>query len=430
MAQADHERAVLYLLLHSPDHRDQIFGSLTSKHFLGGTDSQHGQLFVACRELWESQTPIEPVTIIDQLEGENWPTKTVGNILEAGYGTESGLNTYLEALQYAYNRISLVEACHGIAESLSGDPRPIIGDYISTLKDWITTYEESISRKETTTIKEAVCGFLDMKEERYQATNIQTGISDLDKWVKIARGDVVVVAGRPSIGKSTWVYNLIRSAAGKEQPIFLVSLEVRPEFVAMPLLAAEGRLPMSRIELPANDLGERELDKLVKSANTIANLPIKITRDETIEGISSKIRREARLNPDLIVVIDYIQLVTSSGKQGSRQEEVSYISRTLKNLAHETNCPIFALAQLNRLAAGQRPKLEHLRESGAIEQDADTVLMLHSEDYQKQNDLTDNKPATTEIIISKQRRGKTGAFKMMFRKDIARFDGYTKQESC
>ena len=226
MAQADHERACLYLLLHEPDCRDQIFGTLKVGHFLGGIDSQHGQLFSACRSLWQDKTPIDPVTIIDTLEGENRDTNAIGDILEHGYGTPGSLSTYLEALQYAYNRISLIELCHGMATSVSGDPRPILGDYISDLRDWVTRYEESISRKETTTIKEAVSDFLDMKNESYEKTTIQTGITDLDKWVKIARGDLVILAGRPGTGKSTMVYNLIRSMASKSQPIFLSLMKV------------------------------------------------------------------------------------------------------------------------------------------------------------------------------------------------------------
>jgi len=428
MAQSDHERAVLYLLLHEPDCRDQIFGTLKVGHFLGGIDSHHGQFFSACRDLWQAKTPIDPVTIIDTLERENWNSSSIGDILEQGYGTPAALSTYLEALQHAYNRISLLELGSDLCHSLEGDTRPIIGDYVSTLKEWITAYEESISRKETTSIKEAVSSFLEMKEERYQSTTIQTGITDLDKWVKIARGDLVIVAGRPGAGKSTYAYNLIRSIANKSQPIFLVSLEVRPEFVAMPLIAIEGRLPLSRIELPASEMTDAELSKLTTHSASISELPIKITRDETIEGISTKIRREARINPDLVVVIDYIQLVTSTDRHGSREQEVAYISRTMKNLAHEINCPIIALAQLNRLAAGQTPKLHHLRESGAIEQDADTVILLHSEDDQE-DDFLNTKPVETKIIIAKQRRGRTFAFTMIFHKSMARFDGFTTQES-
>ncbi len=173
---------------------------------------------------------------------------------------------------------------------------------------------------------------------------------------------------------------------------------------------------------------ETELTKLTIHSASIAELPIKITRDESIEGICAKVRREARINPDLIVVIDYIQLVTSTDRHGSREQEVAYISRTMKNLAHEINCPIIALAQLNRLAAGQVPKLQHLRESGAIEQDADTVILLHSEDSED-DDFLDTKPVETKIIIAKQRRGRTYKFTMIFNKSMARFDGYTTQGS-
>jgi replicative DNA helicase len=266
-----------------------------------------------------------------------------------------------------------------------------------------------------------------MQGSQSQATNIETGIADLDKWVRIAQGDLVIIAGRPSIGKSTWAYNVIRSAANKNTPVLLVTLEVRPAFVAMPMLAAESRVGMHRLQLPHDQITDAEMSKMVVNAGMLSELPVKITEERTVEGIAAQVRREARLNPDMIVLIDYLQLVVSSDRHGNREQEVSHISRSLKNIAMECKVPIIALAQLHRLAEKQRPRIENLRESGAIEQDADTVLLLHSDDYQKDS-LSNNKPAVTEIIIGKQRRGKTGSFRMMFRKDIARFDGYSKME--
>ena len=427
MAQSDTERAVLFVLLHEPDARDQIFGKLTAKHFSGGTDRDNGQLFVACRELWEAKKPIEPVTIINELQNNNWPSSIVGDILEKGMGTLPSLDHYITELQNCWNRYSLAEMCSSMAHAVMDNPSTDISDPVDKLKVWLTEYEESKSRKDTVTMAQAVSEFLDMKDQSYENTTITTGMPDLDRWVKIARGDMVIVAGRPSIGKSTWIYNMIRTAAKPDQPVLLVSLEVRPAFVAMPMLAAQSSVPMARVEKPTDQLSDTELQKIVVHSSAISDLPIKITRDETIEGICSKVRREARLNPNLIVVIDYIQLVVSSSKHGSREQEVAHISRTIKNLAHECNVPVFALAQLNRLAAGQRPKIEHLRESGSIEQDADTVLLLHSEDYQ-QSELDSTNPTVTEMVIGKQRRGKTGAFKMVFRKDIARFDGYSRED--
>ena len=252
---------------------------------------------------------------------------------------------------------------------------------------------------------------------------VPTGYSELDDLLTgLHPGELVLVAGRPAMGKTSLGMNFIENAAiraNKKAAVF--SLEMPAEQLAMRMLCTEARVDMQRVRRGqiADDEWERLCDALVSIGPS--SIYIDTTPGLTVPEMRSKARRLQLEHGLDVVMVDYLSLMSATGKTGSRQEEVSQISRTLKGLALELGVPIIALQQLSRAPAGRsnhRPLLSDIRESGAIEQDADVVMFIHREDYY---DADTPEKGIAEIIIAKQRNGSLGTVKLGWKGEFTWF---------
>ncbi len=262
---------------------------------------------------------------------------------------------------------------------------------------------------------------------------VPTGYRDLDDLTTgLHPGELVLIAARPSMGKTAIGMNMVENAsirAGKKSAVF--SLEMPAEQLVMRMMCTEALVDMHNVRRGA--LSDDEWMRLCEAMGSIGNASIHIdsTPGITVPEIRSKARRLQMENGLDLIMIDYLQLMTGAGKFGSRQEEVSSISRSLKGLAQELAVPVIALSQLSRATTGRadhRPVLSDIRESGAIEQDADVVMFLHREDYYDMEKAeAEGKRNMAEVIIAKQRNGSLGTVNLGWRGPFTKFVDLTPQ---
>lgn len=267
-------------------------------------------------------------------------------------------------------------------------------------------------------------------------TGVPTGFVDLDEMTGgFQRGDLVIVAARPSMGKTAWVTGVaLQSAIAHRVPVALFSLEMSKEQLVQRMLCSEALVDLGR--LLRGRLTDDDYVQLAQAAGHLNTAPIWVDDSGTLTVLEmrAKARRLKADQPDLgLIIVDYIQLMTASGGAENRQQEVSAISRGLKALAKELGTPIIALSQLSRAPeqrADHRPQLSDLRESGSLEQDADLVMFLYRPEYYVTSQEAREKDiqGKAELIISKQRNGPTGGVDLFFRKECTRFEPLSERE--
>ncbi|GAB3221184.1 replicative DNA helicase [Glycomyces halotolerans] len=254
-------------------------------------------------------------------------------------------------------------------------------------------------------------------------TGVPTGFADLDRLLSgLQPGQLIIVAGRPGLGKSTAAMDFMRHASlHHRHPAALFSLEMSKLEIVMRLLSAETRVPMH--VLRSGDLSDDDWTRLAKRMGDISEAPLFVddTASMTMMEIRAKARRLKQRHDLKLMVVDYLQLMTSPKKTESRQQEVSEISRGLKLLAKEIECPVIAVAQLNRgpeQRTDKRPQLSDLRESGSLEQDADVVILLHRDDYY---DKESPRAGEADFIVAKHRNGATDTITVAAQLHLSRF---------
>ncbi|MBJ6752516.1 replicative DNA helicase [Geomonas anaerohicana] len=270
-------------------------------------------------------------------------------------------------------------------------------------------------------------------EKKELVTGVPTGYNDLDKLTAgFHAGDLVIIAGRPAMGKTTFALNVAQYAAvdsDKKFPAAIFSLEMPKEQLVERLLCSASRVDLTRLR--SGHLQENDWPKLIKGAGLLHNSKIFIddTPSITVMELRSKARRLKAEHDIGIIVIDYLQLMRGGANSESRQQEISEISRSLKALAKELSIPVIALSQLNRSLeqrTDKRPMMSDLRESGAIEQDADIIMFVYrGEVYDKENEDLKGK---AEVIIGKHRSGPIGTVDLAFRGEFTRFENLSNRE--
>jgi replicative DNA helicase len=255
---------------------------------------------------------------------------------------------------------------------------------------------------------------------------VPTGFKDLDELTSgLQKGDLIIVAGRPSMGKTAFCLSVaLHSAVVAKHPTAIFSLEMSKAQVAQRILCGEARIDMHALR--SGKLPQREFPKLSLAAGPLSEAPLFI--DDTpgigVLELRAKARRLKAQHKLSLVIVDYLQLMDSSVRMENRQQEISQISRSLKGIAKELDVPVIALSQLSRApeqrGGDHRPQLSDLRESGAIEQDADVVMFVFREEFYSKDDPS--KQGIAEIIIGKQRNGPTGSVQLAFVKQYARFE--------
>lgn len=263
-------------------------------------------------------------------------------------------------------------------------------------------------------------------EKKSLITGVPTGFEELDRLTSgFQRSELIIIAGRPSMGKTAFALNIAQHAAIEmDVPVAVFSLEMSKEQLAMRMLSSEARVDAQRLR--KGFLGETDWPRLTTAAGSLSEAKIFIddTAAITVLEMKAKARRLKAEKGLGMVVLDYLQLMKGREQSPSREQEISEISRSLKALAKELNVPVVALSQLNRQVearSDRRPQMADLRESGAIEQDADVILFIYRDEVYNRSEDNPEK-GIAEIIIGKQRNGPTGKVKLAFLKEFTRFE--------
>lgn len=399
---------------------------------------EHQIIFEAIKKLFESNEPIDYVSIYEELK-KNEKIDEAGGI---AYLTKLSQNISSAANIEYHTRIileksilrKLITTSHSIAQ-VSYEGTEDAFDILDLAERQIFEISESFMKKSYTDMEKAVYQALEYIEaihsnEEMKKFAVPTGFYELDdKLGGFHKSDLIILAARPSMGKTALALTLARNAAIEYKvPIALFSLEMDTLQLVLRLICAEGRLDAHKVR--TGRLPNEEGIKLGKIASKLIEAPIYIddSPSQSILEIRAKSRRlKAEKNIGLVVV-DYLQLIQGPSNSESREREISYISRSLKALAKELNIPVLALSQLNRMVEtrhDKKPQLSDLRESGSIEQDADVVMFLNRPEYYGITNFPEDGLSTegvAEVIIAKQRNGPVGEVRLMFKKEYARFE--------
>lgn len=428
----DSERVVLGAILLDNQLISQAVEALQPADFYSPF---HRRTFKAMISLFEKGEAIDPVLIGEELKKDG-PLDSIGGVaavtnLTHGLPHFSDIGDYLKVVQEKALTRNLIKACNQItSEALAEDDDAEV--VLDNAEQRIFALADEKTRQGFTHVKplaeDVVARVQDFaRGDSHALTGLSTGFSDLDQMTSgLQRTDLIVVAARPSMGKTALCLTLAQNAAISEKAIVAVfSLEMSKEQLAMRMLSSEAKVDAHRFR--TGHLIREEWGRLAEAIGTLSES--KLFVDDT-PGISvlqmrAKARRLAAEQKGLdLIVVDYLQLMSGSGRTESRQQEVSKISRELKALAKELNVPVVALSQLSRAPEARnppRPMLSDLRESGSIEQDADVVAFIYREEYYKPSD---ENAGLAEILISKQRNGPTGVVKLAFLKEFTRFENF------
>ncbi len=391
------------------------------------------RVFSAMIALFEKQTQIDPILIGEELKKEGSLDSIGGTaaITNLTYGLPhfSNVAEYIRVVRDKSVIRNLIRTCNSITgEALAEEEdAEIILDHA---EQSIFAIAEARTRQSFARISPVATAVLERIREHAERsgsgiTGLTTGFTELDDLTSgLQRTDLVIVAGRPSMGKTALCLTLAQNAALRANAIVaLFSLEMSKEQLVTRMLASEGRINAHRFR--NGHLMTNEWERLGTAITTLGEAKIFI--DDT-PGISvlemrAKCRRLAAEQKGLdLIVVDYLQLMSGGKRTESRQQEVSQISRELKGIAKELNVPVLALSQLSRAPEARsppKPLMSDLRESGSIEQDADVVAFIYREDYYNQ---TEENQGLAELIIAKQRNGPTGTVRLAFLKEIKRFE--------
>ena len=334
----------------------------------------------------------------------------------------------------------LVEQASQIIRDVYEQGERDVDEILDAAEARIFQVAESHKREGFVWIKEILWAAFERIEKLQESgeglTGVPSGFPDLDRMTTgLQKGDLVIVAARPSMGKTSWVLNVAANAAiGNNVPVALFSLEMSSEQLVQRLLCAEGRIDAQKLR--KGRLSQEEHQRLAAAAGHLNTAPIWI--DDSPGSNVLEIRAKSRrLQAELrsggkelgMVVVDYLQLMSGAARSENRVQEVSEISRGLKALARELEVPVVALSQLSRgpeQRTDKRPMLSDLRESGSIEQDADLVMFLYRPEYYAPAEKREELEGKTELIIGKQRNGPTGVVDLYFQKAYTRFDSVTR----
>lgn len=424
------EQAILGAILVYPSVVKTVFdNNLVKEDFFV---EAHKRIFGAMQELMHMHKPIDPTTLTAKLQDNDELAYAGGGdyIVSLSDSAVSSANaaSYIEIIQKKAYARHLIEAAEMIAADgfdTSYDLDELMDKAERSILD-VTRRRNATSFKGSTEVVSNVMEEIDaLRHSSDGITGVETGYRDIDKLTNgLQRGDLIILAARPSMGKTAFALNLALNTSlckKNKGAVALFSLEMPAEQYMRRILSAKSQVEGNKLR--SGQLRADEMNKLSESANELSALKIFIDDSAVIKipEIFSKCRKlQSEHGLDLIVV-DYLQLITSSGKE-SRQLEISEISRSLKALARELEVPVLALSQLSRgveTRQDKRPMLSDLRDSGAIEQDADIVVFLYRDDYYDRENDSDE--AITEVDIQKHRNGALKKIKLQFKKSVNAF---------
>lgn len=444
------EAAIKRILPHSAEAEQAVVGAMlmnkdaiiAASEIVTGDDfyqSAYGILFDSMVELFQAGKPVDLITLQEHLKEKNVPPEVSGmefvRELIANVQTSANVKYYAQIVQEKSILRKMIKINEEIANTCYLENQPL-ETILERAEKGIFELAEHGSVQEYTPIKQVVLNALDVIEKASKTkgtvTGIPTGFIDLDyKLSGLQRSDLVLIAARPSMGKTAFVLNIAQHVAFRQNlAVAIFSLEMSKEQLVNRLFSLESHVDAQ--VLRTGNLKDTDWEKLIEGAGTIgkSKMIIDDTSGISIAEMRSKCRKyKLEMGLDLII-IDYLQLMSGSGGRSneSRQQEISEISRSLKGLARELNVPVIALSQLSRAVeqrTDKRPMLSDLRESGAIEQDADVCMFIYREDYYIPDTEDKN---IAEIIIAKQRNGPVGTVRLAWMPQYTRFGNEERRQ--
>lgn len=437
------EALIKRVLPHSIEAEQSVVGAMlmdkeaimTASEIISGEDfyqTTYGVVFGAIVELYNEGKPVDLITLQDRLREKDVPEEIQSlefvRELLTSVSTSANVKYYADIVAEKSMLRKLIRLTEGIANTCYLAKEPLEGILEKTEKDVF----ELIQKRNTgdyVPIRQVVLNALDKIEKASKSkgtvTGIPTGFIDLDyKMSGLQPSDLILVAARPSMGKTAFVLNIAQHVAFKvEKTVAIFSLEMSKEQLVNRLFALESQVDSQ--SLRTGNLKDTDWEKLIEGAGIIgrSNLIIDDTPGISISEMRSKCRKYKLEHGLELIIIDYLQLMSGSvgGRSESRQQEISDISRSLKALARELNVPVIALSQLSRAVEQRpdhRPMLSDLRESGAIEQDADVVMFIYRDEYYNEDS---EKKGIAEIIVDKQRNGSTGSVELVWLGQYTKF---------
>ncbi len=379
------------------------------------------EIYAAMMDIYSVGREIDMITVTEQLKLRGTLERVGGTqnlaTLIDNVPTTSNIERYVEIVEQKATSRNLIKVTSDIMK-ISYAQTEELDTIIEQAEKGIFDLAQNRNSKSYSGMKEILVTTLDSIEKMYEnkekLSGIESGFIDLDEKISgLNNSDLIIVAARPAMGKSAFVLNIASYVAMHDKiPVMIFNLEMSKEQLVKRMLSSESEIDSMRLN-NAN-LEQEDWIKMADASNRLADVPIYI--DDTPILTPSEIRakcRKAKLEKNVgLIIIDYLQLMESKTANGSRQQEISEISRGLKILAKELDVPVIALSQLSRATesrADHRPMLSDLRESGSIEQDADIVMFLHREDYY---DKDTEKKNIAEVIIAKNRHGETGTIEL------------------
>lgn len=425
------EQSVIGALIMDSSGVDDAAGIITRDDFYY---NDYGVLFEAICTLKEKGRPVDITTIVDQLDSMSAPptVKDGGFIrdLADSVPLAGNVETYARIVkersllrQIIDNSREIEERCYEGSESVEDILEATERNYLSLLA------AKGIG--DNVPINEIVNKALERIREAYYnkggLTGLSTGFDDLDRMTAgLQKSDLILVAARPSMGKTAFALNIANHVVLRDNlPVAIFSLEMSPESLTNRLFSIDAAIESEKLR--SGELEDMDWPKLMETSDAIAksNLIIDEGIDMTLSELRSRCRKYKQQKDIQLVIIDYLQLIVPGGRVESQQQATAAISRALKGIARELDIPVIAISQLNRgpeSREDKRPNLSDLRDSGAIEQDADVVMLLYRDDYYNK-DSPDQ--GISEVIIAKQRNGPTGTIQLAW---LGRYTKFANRE--
>lgn len=397
----------------------------------------HQDIYRSIISLYERNIPIDLVTIKEDLKGRDQLDQVGGipyltNLLEA-IPTSANARAHARLVREKSLARRLITAGAQIA-SRGYEEGEEIENLLGIAEDLIHGISDKKIRPGIFSIKDILTDCFQIIEGLYEkkgkVSGVATGFRDLDAMTSgLQNQDLIIIAARPSMGKTSFCLNIaLHVAVSENRPVLFFSLETAKEQLLLRMLCSQARV--NSHHLRTGFLTERDWKKLIKAAGEISEAPIYIddSASPTVMEIRAKSRRLKKSKGLGLVIVDYMQLIQGRARIENRQQEISEISRSLKGLAKELDCPLIALSQLSRAVESRterRPILSDLRESGAIEQDGDLIAFIYRpEVYHPETE----EAGIAEIIIGKQRNGPIGTLKLAFLKEYTRFENLSRED--
>jgi replicative DNA helicase len=431
---------------HNIDAEQSVLGAMIldkeaivmSTELIRGEDfykEAHKEIYDAIIALYSRDEPVDLVTLSEEL-GQRQTLEAIGGItyltsLSSAVPTTTNVKYYAKIVEEKSILRRLIKASSEILEK-GYQAEEEVNNILDLAEKNIFDISQKKSQEGFAVIREVLLETFDQIDALYKnkggITGLTTGFADIDRKTSgLQRSDLILIAARPSMGKTAFSINVAQNAAIKtDASVAIFSLEMSKEQLVQRMLSSESHIEIQKIR--TGGLTEDEWPKLARAMGPLAQAKIFIddTPGITVMEMKAKCRRLKMEKGLDLVLIDYLQLMSGDGRSESRQQEISNISRSLKGLAREMDCPVIALSQLSRapeLRADHRPILSDLRESGAIEQDADIVMFLYRDEYYHDDSEKKN---IGEVIIAKQRNGSTGTVELAWLGPFTKFANLDK----